>query len=286
MKTTLQWTIDCSYMQKVYSKYTCLGGFIRKEADQSRTYDAFSNQFLIPSLVSLTEKKKRANSIKSWISIRFLTVTDGWGYRESIDDFWSRAQEFVSLWRLYGAVLNCDLDKLKDVVVFMDMVYPFNVLHKSKSYLKQLIENRDDGTRHYKACPCDMYNKTATIEDINKDPSKYYQAAVFRYITYAIEERLELTLRQTGYFNQCRSITSDGRQDHYKVVPCLQPKNLLQALYLQFYLMLGDRNKKICASCGCVFTPTRRDVRYCSDKCKQREKMRRYRARKQKGGRN
>jgi hypothetical protein len=288
---TIQFPVMCSYRQFVYKQYRKKGnGLVVADDSTCTSFDAFNNPYLVPSLEHLidsTPENRRQAAIKGWVSqYGFLTVFSYYSdISESFDDFWSEAQRFISLRQLYRDLLNCRLDVLQEVVVFKKwpasypvwkshsmLKPPFAEKLKSRCYTSEIPPVCSVTRDGLKSHGCDMYNKHATIEDINRDPLRYYQIAVFRYIAYAIEERLELAIRPVN-----RSAIADRG---FKITPRLQPKNLLQALYLQLYLLLADRSKKICASCGRVFTPSRPDMRYCSDKCKKREKMRRYRARK------
>ncbi len=281
-KATLQIPVSCSYQQRVY-KYICSGNTIKRGGEQLRTYEAFNEPYLIPSLVDLLGRKKQATTIKSWVSqYGFLTVPGGWNdFTEKIDDFWREAQNFVSLWWLYEAVLNRKLDELKKFVNIVD-IDPFDFPPPQGAKSHTVFTHNAPAGRGEIASIYDTYFKETTAK-INEKPLLYYQIAVFNYITHQLEKQLE----GLSFTSRGGHIFSEADRDHFKVISYLQPKNLLQALYLRFYIFLDDKEKKICASCGCIFTPSRIDVRYCSVKCKKREKMRRHRARKKEkeGGR-
>lgn len=282
-KTTLQFPISCSYRQFVYKQYRWQGDRLYPadygDMDVRDSFDAFDNPYLVPNLeylIESTPEDKRKAAVKDRVSrYGFLTVyCFYYGVSESLEEFWNEAQRFVKLRQLYMHLQNGQLNILRGVVAFKPCPAdeptwkcystpkpPFTDM-LAESYI--LSEHR------------------TSIEDIEKNPLQYYQKAVLRFISYAIEERLEFVIRSAKQPAVAdKSLT---------IAPQLQVKNLLQALYLQLYIQMGD-GKKICPACRRAFGDRKADAVYCSNKCKQREKMRRYRARKrkkekQKGGRN
>lgn len=270
MDKTLQMTVNYSYRQRVYTTYTRSDDIIKRGCEQSKTYEAFNDQHLIQSLVCM---EKREKAIKKWVSAYgFLSVASD-ADSETIDGFWNNAEEFSSLWWLYSSIRNRQLDELRKFVRFAD-VDIFDMAppgaHSRTVYFHNIDKN---GAEFFTEHDAYFREKTA---DINEKPLRFYQMSCFRYIVYAVEKRL----RGLAFTSRERRIIAEEDYDHFKVIPILQPKNLLQALYLQFYVLLKDADRKICGCCGSVFTPSRPDVAYCSPQCKQREKMRRYRSRK------
>lgn len=116
-----------------------------------------------------------------------------------------------------------------------------------------------------------------TVEELEEEPMYYYQLAAFEYVAHHVEQHLKgVSLTSKG-----RTVARDSKQDHYKLKPRIVTITLLQAMYLQFYIMLNDRNKRICEACSKVFVPGRSDQKYCSTACKRTAKSRRQRKHQQ-----
>jgi len=178
---------------------------------------------------------------------------------------------------LYEKVCNRQIEELKEFVRFEDFVDVLDFAFAPGGTKSVTVFKHNTGPGVRASAAYDSYS-TATAAEINRNPLRYYQAAVFNYIVYQVGAQLK-NLRLVSK-NWDGKITEKEDSDDFKIIPVLQLKTLIQALYFQFYMLLNDRNKKLCACCGRVFTPSRPDARYCSDKCKQREKMRRRRERK------
>lgn len=268
---TLNFTLKCEHIQWVYAEYEWEGDRLcpapsrSKMAGMQRRFDAFEEQHLVPSLESLIEstpENRRKAAVKQWVSeYGFLTIDSlSWKKTEPLEGFWNEAQRFITLRQLYMHLQGRRLDILRQVVAVKP--YP----NRRICYFEPMPPYADMVPVHTLSL-----GEPAEIE---KNPLKYYQVAIFRFISYAIEERLEFTISGGA-------ISRAGAREGLKIAPQLECTTLLGALYLQLYMQMSDE-KKICPSCKRVFDGRKADALYCSDKCKQREKMRRYRAKKQK----
>lgn len=253
MHEELVFPIECRYEQVVWSKYITCKGVIRSASDKYFKYDAMDNINLIPSLVKLVNECKNATDnqreevIKKWIrQYGFLTspnrsAAEGFEYKEeNIEKFWSKAKQLTDLWDIYRMVTNRELDDLRKIVSFTDTRVP-------------------------------------DINGNNDNPLRYYQVVAFSYIKTEVQRQLRnvfLTSRNIV------SLESSAGQDFLKIFPIIKANTLLQALYLQFYIILSTPGKKICEGCFRAFVPSRRDQKYCTDTCKNTAKSRRYRARR------
>lgn len=144
-------------------------------------------------------------------------------------------------------------------------------------------------------CPCDALKNgvrsssiydlyfTDSLEEINRDPLNYYQVAGLHCILVEIKKNLSnVGLSYTGLEK-----ISNPHDDIFKLRPVIEPKNLLQAMYLQFYILLCGHNVKVCKWCekpfrldlGNPYSKDRKNKEYCSDTCKHSAKSHRYRER-------
>ena len=181
----------------------------------------------------------------------------------------------MRLWEVYGFILNRKLKELKKLVRFVEVDPTEPLGHAPAGTHARTVFTHNESNGGWYSAAYDTFYK-ATVAEIKKDALPYYQQAVFEYVARTVERKL----RGINLASKGRAVVRDIIQDHYKIIPCLRPPNMLQALYLQFYILLNDRSKKICETCGAIFAPSRRDAKYCSDTCKNTAKARRYRARK------
>ncbi len=278
MHKGIQFPIDCRYKQKVYRRYAWGGGSLRTASDECSLYDAFDNPDLISSLVRLVERTSeggRKAAMKRWVEAHgFLTSSArGGASTEKLEDFWTGAESFVRQWGMYGFIRNRRLGELKKLVRFAELDMLDLGFHPGANAKTVFADCEKDG--FIVQTTSDTFYK-ATLKEIDRDPLPYYQVAVFVRVRKSIEYQLEGIALQSHEW----SIIKEPDRDHYRIVPHLLTKNLLQALYLQFYILLNDTTKKVCDACGSIFAPSRRDQKYCSDTCKNTAKSRRWRSRK------
>lgn len=118
----------------------------------------------------------------------------------------------------------------------------------------------------------------ATLEEINRNPLEFYQVAGLHYILEKIKGKLaDVGLNYTGLEK-----ISNPQDDIFKLRPVIKPRNLLQAMYLQFHILLCGHNVKVCKWCGKPFDLRgcyNKNREYCSDTCKHSAKSHRYRER-------
>lgn len=309
MHEDLQFPIQCSFQQIVYKNYSWEGDRLTSgDGSIFRRYDAFDRPGLISSLVHLvkhttnTERARKA-AMHKWIKrLGWLTVppdrplkfySQSWrpSSPETYSQFWTAAQDLAYLWDLHGFILNRKLTDLRNLVRFEE-VFPGCCLDfqspVDRSILPKvdLMAPRESRARtayakdeHYlknQPEPRTMY-WLGTVEELEEEPMYYYQLAAFEYVAHHVEQHLKgVSLTSKG-----RTVARDSKQDHYKLKPRIVTITLLQAMYLQFYIMLNDRNKRICEACSKVFVPGRSDQKYCSTACKRTAKSRRQRKHQQ-----
>lgn len=210
-----------------------------------------------PDLKNLHEISIRVLDQHPWIPISKQPII------KSLKKLWAVSEQFAKLWVRYRHVTNRQLDNLKEWIRFELVDYGEN---ESNPYVT--VYFRDD------AYSLIISN---SIEEIEKSPLYFYQAAGFDYIlkNVTLGARAELNPISVNF-------NSTKNQDLFRIQPCLEPHTLLGAMYLQFFLLLCSNDKKICANykCNKPFEPNRIDQQYCSETCKNTEKSRRQRQRK------
>lgn len=291
MHEELVFPIECRYEQVVWSKYITCKGVIRSASDKYSKYDAMDNINLISSLVKLVNEYKNTTDrqkeavIKKWIrQYGFLTspnrsAAEGFEYKEeNIEKFWSKAKQLTDLWDIYRMVTNRELDDLRKIVSFTDTRVP-----DINGNLVPFGPGITAGSTHPEGVREGLFGESThtlffnvELDEINKNPLRYYQLVAFSYIKTEVQRQL----RNVFLTSRDVSLESSAGQDFLKTFPIIKANTLLQALYLQFYIILSTPGKKICEGCFRVFVPRRRDQEYCTDTCKNTAKSRRYRARR------
>lgn len=281
MHDSLSFLVDVHYSQEVQESYTVEDGFLVGHAgtESPRRYDASTDASPFYSLLGLVRRKHTDASALGWVSeYGFLTVA-AWEphgkalycahnrpgtefvfsekpagkpipNRESVDTFWREAKEIASLWHLYRIVVNRQYDELVDLASI------------SQDWTTSIFWEV-------------VHNAHANMFESEMSLGQTYQLEAFRQIIYTIPDKLQGMRLETDE----ASLVSTLEQDRYEVKSSLRPITLLQTMYLQFYLLLNDRSKKICGSCNRVFTPARANQIYCSATCKSTAKNRRWRDR-------
>lgn len=240
-----------------------------KDFDPLRGYDAFDQPETIPALIYLVEKIKNGGNQENLI----IKWVQKWGplkseeikkdskpiFAQSLGPFLSEAFKFYDLWILYRAVANKDLDTLKEIItVFEDPNLPFDATHMFYFF----------ETKHY--------NDNAEGILDNQNPLRSYQNQAMLYLMRNIEKHINPNMLGWSQMYHHKS----KNEDFIKFKPAFRFNNLLDALYMQFFILLTENTKKICPVCNSPFLPERKDKKYCSDTCKFTAKSQRYRNRK------
>ena len=292
MHDGLVFPIECRYEQVVWEKYITRQGVMSCASDSHSRYDAMDDLGLIPSLVALVGDgdapiRQREGGIKKWIrQYGFLTSPNQPGvegydwHEENLEKFWNKAKRLVNLWDIYRMITNRELEELKEIISFHDTrvldingkLVPFGpgITQGSVYPHETVAQDRVFTTSEHTL----FFNKE--LGEINKEPLRYYQRVAFSYIRTEVQRELKVI----SLVSKDMQLESSSEQDYFKTFPILEPATLLQALYLQFYIIMSTPGKKICQECGNVFLPSRKDRKYCNETCKNTAKSRRYRARR------
>lgn len=258
MHRTFVFPIKCTNKQVSFKQVeiiniegkTYVAGYIK----ESKPYDSFDSIKLLPSLIELVEEvengKNKEKSIKKWVlqwgllNGEMIDLNGQEVFSQNLADFWYEAKTFYELWKIYKFILDNDRKALEPLIKDLEETKFHNpnykIIHNNGNEYKHLYEN---------------YQFEATI-----------------YLLQRIESRV-----QTGTLHWSKLTTLDSRIQIESVYNFL---NLIDALYMQFYILLSKNENKICKLCNTPFIPGRSDQVYCNDSCKLTAKSRRYRARK------
>lgn len=267
------------------------------ESHAFEAYDVFDKVEIIPSLVKMVEKIKNGGNkkkeikkwVKEWGLLKGSLTKNEFGQYEmgqSIDSFWKEAEKLYDLWNLYKHTVNRDLESIKKHVQKKEKIYDSLALSGT-----DFIYDEESDTwlfppeSELKVKVADFFlfsNKDHEAKDIaiwnidESDELAVYQWICMCYILKQIEEHVSKGILRHYWLKR----DSYQEKDYFKIEPILSFDNLLDALYMQLFILLTENEKKICVICNKPFFPKRKDKKYCSETCYLTAKSRRYRARK------
>lgn len=237
-------------------------------------YDAFDEVEIIPSLIKMVEKIKNGRDknkeikkwVKEWGLLKGSLMKIEFGQYEkgqSIDSFWKEAEKLYDLWNLYKYTINRELEFLKEYV------------QKNQIIDTDFIYN--DETDSFILLPeFDVKPVISRFFLSTSEKLVAYQSICMTYILRQIQEHISKGILT---YDQLKRDSYQGK-DYFKVTPIISFGDLLDALYMQLFILMTENEKKICPICDHPFTPERKDKKYCSETCYLTAKSRRYRARK------
>lgn len=256
-------------------------------------YNAFSVDDLISSLRNAVNDvrngKNKKMVMKKWVTQHgFLGVNMAnvahaprpeW---ETLTDFWREAEKLTTLWDKYEQVTRRDIKNLKEWIRFVPLD-EFDEFDPFLPFAQEGYASKSMYAPFPNACvrtfgAHDVYYR-ATLREIEENPLPFYQIAGHNYVITEISHKLSIL--RLGY-NSVKKI-ENPQDDTFKINPILAPHSLLEAMYLQFYILLCGQNVKVCKNCGKPFSLTRKYSKnrvYCSESCKHTAKSRAYRERK------
>lgn len=216
-------------------------------------YDAMDDITIIPSVINLVEKvlkgEKKTKAIKQWSEQRGLLNSSN---TQSVEEIWTEFYKFYMLWDLYKGVVNKESETL-------DM-YIKARKHTDNEYEVTVFEG-------------ERFEDQFSWYHISSAPMEEY---AILYLTGQIEENIQ----KCSLFSYRLGLTPGRQQDAIEITPALRVSTLLEAIYMQFFILLSENTKKICPVCNKPFLPERQGKTYCSSTCKLTAKSRRVRSRK------
>jgi len=261
------------FRQTVYKRYREINGVMVPVADpqtgyySAYTYDAFSRDDLIPSLVQLVVRASRKGNqnreCKKWIKTNgFLVqrICEPPSKGESLEVFWQEAVKLTKLWCMYTEAVNRDLEALKRYVSIKIERLTLDEI-KNEEFL---WGKGNDG----RVCVSSSLFESEVafgvkLKEVKEDFLAPYQYAVLHYV--AGEVSYNIGNVRIVYDRLTKHENSDT--DTFSIQAYLEPASLLQALYLWFFQLLTEK-RKVCPTCWAPFTPRRRDQVFCSDGCR------------------
>lgn len=282
MHRTYDFPINCESPQIPVKKPSLitseLGTFILGDLDKesmSAAYDAFNKVDIIPDLLNVAEKISQNNIhdehpknlrlvekwVKKWgfLKAEAAKFEEESIYGQRVGFFIDEARKFYDLWTLYTIIANKDIEKLKQII----KIHVNNEPEFKSSHIFSFFENR-------------FYGEVSEGIFREEDPLRSYQIEAMTYIGGQLEPYIN---NHKLHWASLRHEPA-GKQDRYKFKPGLAFPDLIDALYMQFFIIMNENNKKICPICNHPFLPDRIDQLYCAESCKLTARSRRYRARK------
>lgn len=244
-------------------------------------YDPFEHDELIPAFIEMIEKVLNGanleKNIKKWVSERGLLYGDS--ENDTVNKFWEECIKFYKIWSFYKVIANRDKDALmKKVEMEKKTEDRYNITFfsgdSSFDYKKPNIDQRLLGDY---ALEFDLKTTFPINFDQNRSKFEQIQSHAMIFLFTQIEEYTNKTNLSWGSMKHERK----ENRSNFKIRPVLRTPTLIDSIYLQFYILFSENEKKICPVCNRPFIPKRKDQKYCSDTCKLTAKSRRYRIRKQ-----
>lgn len=237
----------------------------------SMGYNPFDCDHLIPDFIKMIEKSLDSvnleKDIKKWLQEWGPLYSDP-SEKNTVEVFQEESFKFYKLWNLYKALSNRNMPKIMEFISLEDYEDHYKITFfpndtcftgEPNSFIEEEFDFK---------CSFPMGKKTGDELFIEIQT----KAAVFFF-----EQIEEYTSQANLYWG---SMKTEKDQFNVKIEPVLRIENLIDAIYLQFYILFSENEKKICPVCNTPFVPERKDKKYCSDTCKHTAKSRRYRARK------
>lgn len=235
-------------------------------------YNPFDYDHLIPEFVEMVEKVLTGGNLEKGIT-KWLSE---WGPlhfdydKHTIKYFWDESLRFYKLWCFYRLIANRDKKGLMESIQIKKdgdhhvlTFFPEDDSFKSEEF--SFFEPEYD------------FKVTFPIRiDREKDEFTQIQEHSMFFLLSQIEEYTANAKLSWGTMKH----EKDTDKSNFKITPVLRTENLIDAIYLQFFILFSENEKKICPVCNTPFVPARIDKKYCSDSCKLTAKSRRYRARK------
>lgn len=262
---------------------------IRGSGYKLEFYNPFNCENLIPDFINLIEKISNGgdleNYLKKWHS--------EWGplhsnYKnQTVEKFSEEALRFYKLWNFYKAIANSDEEAIMDHIkiekdfyeggddYYITFFSEDNSFKEDENPIRML--NEQIGKKIFRELRDPQYNFSISREDAeNMDLTKYQMFSIL-FLFKQIEK-----YTANAYLGHSNIIANSNDFSKFKIRPALYVDNLIDAIYLQFFILFSENEKKICVNCNTPFVPERKDKKYCSDSCKLTAKSRRYRSRKNK----
>ncbi len=180
-----------------------------------------------------------------------------------------------------------EVRKLKDLLRFYEIVADPILSTQQQKFLKKRIYIDQNGeiyiTQPYQPQPHDrifVHSPRLPLKNYTLKDEDYISLAWYylqRKILYAGEAEDKGSYLKS--INPAFTLEPDG---HPRA--CYRPRFLINAIYLQFYLLITETKKlKRCKGCQSLFAPERKNQDYCDYWCSLKTRQARFRARGKSG---
>lgn len=258
-----------------------LRGFYEEDIEKSY-YDPFEFDNLIPEFLELIEKvlsgAELEKLIKKWL-VNWGPLYMGYDRRNTVENFWEESLKFYRLWSFYRVVSSRDEVAIRSSIKIEEdrgtKIISFFPGEDSFSS----IRIPEDISQRFSIPEFEFDLQVKFPFQINKNRDVFEQ--IQEYSTLFLLAQIETYTNNANLTWDSMTHEKQKGKSVFKIKPALHTgSNLIDALYLQFYILLSENEKKICPVCNNPFLPSRKDKKYCSDTCKLTARTRRYRARK------
>ncbi|RVT56435.1 hypothetical protein [Niallia taxi] len=250
-------------------------------------YNPFEFDNLIPEFIQMIEKilngANLEKNIKEWLL--------KWGplygdmERDTVEIFWDECAKFYKLWNFYKAIANKEKGTvLKNIEIEKKTDTNYKITFFPEDSLFQPAQWFTDLAEMKKSIPyigMDReefdYKKILPMK-LDKERDEFEQ--IQEHCMFFLFTQIEDFLKGANLTWGSMSHEKKENQSIFKIRPVLQTEYLIDTIYLQFYILFSENEKKICPVCNTPFIPQRKDKKYCSNTCKLTAKSQRYRARK------
>lgn len=250
-------------------------------------YNPFDFNNLIPEFIKMIEKvlngENLKKNIKKWLTEWGPLYTGADFENNTVERFWQECDKFYKLWNFYKAIANNDKENLMNKIKVEekddhfklrffpdDPTFPregFIVTEENKHLVELGLHDPED------------VDFTYTFRIGKKKDDEFLKEIRNASLFFFFKQVEGYTARANLTWDTMREEKKENRSK-FKIEPVLEVENLIDAIYLQFYILFSENEKKICPVCNTPFVPQRKDKKYCSETCKLTAKSRRYRARK------
>lgn len=248
-------------------------------------YNPFDYDNIIPEFVGLTEKCLNGGNlevqIKKWLK-KWGPLYGSWDFENNtISQFWHEALKFYKIWSFYRAIANNDKKTIENSIGiekesqtnFIIKFFPEDTSFPAEKWFLEAQELR----KKFDFLPDHPGYDFKTTIPMKLDPDRDQFEQIQEHSMFFLFSQVESYTNRANLSWGSMIHTKKENQSNFKIRPVLKTENLIDAIYLQFYILFSENEKKICPICNTPFIPPRKDKIYCSDSCYLTAKSRRYR---------
>lgn len=280
---------DAVYIENRTNK-TIISGRQKETLDY---YDPFEYDNLIPEFINLIEKVMNGGdleaNLKKWHSEWGPLY---WDYKKhTVEVFSEEAIKFYKLWGFYKTLANKEEEnilkhfniKKENAECFIIDFFPEDKFFEREPWPLKDLDETLGGNSAFKEIPDPQYTMSFYPSKNKEALFQQYQELSMVFLFNQIEKYIaRAKISHEGIKHE-----QNNKVSKFSLKPCMYVENLIDAIYLQFYMLFSENKKRICEACNKPFTPERIDQKYCPSlipgkpsSCYLTAKSRRYRKNK------